>query len=76
MMGASVAEKERSGIPEIVHEDGEQDYLQQIRAFPRLTETQERDLAKRCGSTVSAIERINALDSEPEDEQLLLIPVL
>ena len=48
MMGASVAEKERSGIPEIVHEDGEQDYLQQIRAFPRLTETQERDLAKRC----------------------------
>ena len=34
------------------------------------------DLAKRCGSTVSAIERINALDSVPEDDQLLLIPVL
>lgn len=34
------------------------------------------DLAKRCGSTVSAIEKINHLQSEPEDDQLLLIPVL
>lgn len=34
------------------------------------------DLAKRCGSTVSAIERINQLETEPEDDRLLLIPVL
>lgn len=34
------------------------------------------DLAKRCGSTVSAIEKINALELEPEEDRLLLIPVL
>ena len=34
------------------------------------------DLAKRCGSTVSAIEKINQLETEPEDDRLLLIPVL
>lgn len=39
---------------------------------------QERlwDLAKGCGSTVDAIRRINHLDSEPEQDRLLLIPVL
>lgn len=34
------------------------------------------DLAKRCGSTVSAIERLNKLEGEPDAEQLLLIPVI
>ena len=34
------------------------------------------DIAKKHGSTVSAITRINDLKSEPEDGQLLLIPVL
>lgn len=34
------------------------------------------ELAKRCGSTVSAIERLNALDGEPEEDRLLLIPVM
>lgn len=34
------------------------------------------DLAKRCGSTVSAIERMNQLDGEPDEDQLLLIPVI
>lgn len=34
------------------------------------------DLAKRCGSTVSAIERLNHLEGEPDAEQLLLIPVI
>lgn len=34
------------------------------------------DLAKRCGSTVGAIRRINRLEGEPEQERLLLIPVL
>lgn len=34
------------------------------------------DLAKRCGSTVSAIERLNKLEGEPEENRLLLIPVL
>lgn len=34
------------------------------------------ELAKRCGSTVSAIERLNALDGEPEADRLLLIPVI
>ena len=34
------------------------------------------DLAKQCGSTVRSIEKINALEGEPEDERLLLIPVL
>ena len=34
------------------------------------------DLAKRYGSTVRAIEKINQLDHEPEDDRLLLIPVL
>lgn len=39
---------------------------------------QERlwDLAKRCGSTVAAIEEMNQLDSEPDSNRLLLIPVL
>lgn len=34
------------------------------------------DLAKRCGSTVGAIKRLNKLDGEPEDDRLLLIPVI
>lgn len=34
------------------------------------------DLAKQCGSTVRSIERLNALEGEPEDDRLLLIPVL
>ena len=34
------------------------------------------DLAKKCGSTVGAIKRMNKLEGEPEDERLLLIPVL
>ena len=34
------------------------------------------DLAKRCGSTVGAIRRMNKLEGEPEEDRLLLIPVL
>lgn len=34
------------------------------------------DLAKRCGSTVGAISRMNKLEGEPEEDRLLLIPVL
>lgn len=34
------------------------------------------DLAKRCGSTVGAIRRLNRLEGEPEEDRLLLIPVL
>ena len=34
------------------------------------------DLAKRCGSTVDAIRRLNQLKEEPGEDQLLLIPVL
>lgn len=34
------------------------------------------DLAKRCGSTVSAIARMNHLEGDPEEEQLLVIPVI
>lgn len=34
------------------------------------------DMAKRCGSTVSAIERMNKLEGEPEPDRLLLIPVI
>lgn len=34
------------------------------------------DMAKRYGSTVGAIRRINRLEGEPEEERLLLIPVL
>lgn len=34
------------------------------------------ELAKDCGSTVGAIRRMNALEGEPEQEQLLLIPVI
>ena len=33
------------------------------------------DLAKRCGSTVAAIMAANGLESEPEQERMLLIPV-
>lgn len=33
------------------------------------------DLAKECGSTVDAICKANALQQEPEDERILLIPV-
>ena len=34
------------------------------------------DIAKVCGSTVSAIQRLNKLEKEPEDNRLLLIPVI
>lgn len=34
------------------------------------------DLAKRCGSTVGAIQRMNHLEGEPEEDRLLLIPVM
>ena len=34
------------------------------------------DIAKYCGSTVSAIQRLNRLESEPEENRLLLIPVI
>ena len=34
------------------------------------------DLSKRYGSTVSAIKRLNKLEGEPEEDRLLLIPVL
>ncbi len=34
------------------------------------------DIAKYCGSTVSAIQRLNKLDTEPEENRLLLIPVV
>lgn len=34
------------------------------------------DLAKRCGSTVGAIKRLNKLEGEPEEDRLLLIPVI
>lgn len=34
------------------------------------------ELAKDCGSTVSAIRRLNQLEGEPAEEQLLLIPVV
>ena len=34
------------------------------------------DIAKVCGSTVSAIQRLNKLEREPEDNRLLLIPVI
>ena len=34
------------------------------------------DIAKRYGSTVQAIEKTNQLEQEPEDDRLLLIPVL
>ena len=34
------------------------------------------DVAKYCGSTVSAIQRLNRLENEPEENRLLLIPVI
>lgn len=34
------------------------------------------ELAKRCGSTVEAIQKLNALQQEPDPNQLLLIPVI
>lgn len=34
------------------------------------------DIAKYCGSTVSAIQRLNRLEQEPEENRLLLIPVI
>lgn len=34
------------------------------------------DIAKKCGSTVDAIRLANHLDSEPDPEKMLLIPVL
>ncbi len=34
------------------------------------------DLAKGCGSTVDAIRKINQLEGEPDQDQLLLIPVI
>lgn len=34
------------------------------------------DIAKKCGSTVGAISRLNRLEGEPEEDTLLLIPVL
>ncbi len=34
------------------------------------------DLAKGCGSTVGAIRKMNKLEGEPDDDRLLLIPVI
>jgi len=34
------------------------------------------DLAKRCGSTMEAIRAANALEGEPDSQQMLIIPVL
>ncbi len=34
------------------------------------------ELAKGCGSTVGAIQKLNQLEGEPESDQLLLIPVI
>jgi hypothetical protein len=34
------------------------------------------DIARECGSTVSAIESANSLTGEPEPEQMLLVPVV
>ncbi len=34
------------------------------------------ELAKTCGSTVAAIEQANGLNGEPDDERMLLIPVV
>lgn len=34
------------------------------------------DIAKRCGSTVSAISAANGLQSQPDNNQILLIPIL
>ena len=34
------------------------------------------ELARDCGSTVSAIRQLNRLEGEPEEDRLLLIPVL
>lgn len=34
------------------------------------------ELAKRCGSTVDAIRKLNALEQDPDPDQLLLIPVI
>ena len=34
------------------------------------------DIAKSCGSTVDAIRKANGIQEEPEENQLLLIPVL
>ena len=34
------------------------------------------DIAKYCGSTVSAIQRLNKLEAEPGEDRLLLIPVI
>lgn len=34
------------------------------------------DLAKDCGSTVGAIRKMNRLEADPEENQLLLIPVI
>lgn len=33
------------------------------------------DVAKRCGSTVAAIQKANRLEKEPDPEQILLIPI-
>ena len=34
------------------------------------------EIAKRCGSTVDEIRRINRLESEPASDQILLVPVI
>ena len=34
------------------------------------------DIARECGSTVSAIETANGLTGEPENDRMLLIPVV
>ena len=34
------------------------------------------DIARECGSTVSAIETANGLTGEPETDRMLLIPVV
>ncbi len=55
--------------------DGAQDRPSVIIRAKRGEETLW-DIAKYCGSTVSAIQRLNRLESEPEENRLLLIPVV
>ena len=48
-MGTVLAEKEQNTL-QAAYEDDVSAYLQQIRAFPRLTPEQELAVAKRCAA--------------------------
>ncbi len=78
LMLASICAKPLSMVTGITVGGTKQDAAERPSVIVRAKRGEETlwDIAKYCGSTVSAIQRLNKLESEPEENRLLLIPVV